>query len=339
MGRFPRSKRLVGVVAIVFVTSGCLWHTGPQTEVTYFGGAWPDAPDPAFAPLTSGSARVFTTNASFWGRKRNVPSFTITLPGGVQTGQLEDALPSLPDWATQGGASQTWAPSIRKVGSRYILMFSSERAGGNGQHCLGLATSTSLTGRFTPVHSFMYCGWSGWNYIDPQMFVDPSTSKVWLYFAKMKQVPAGQSSIQVQQMTANGLGLVGSPTTLLTFSRAMATPGLDPGSLGPKAVVENPAVVKDPYNGYDLLVSIGSYETPDSYHTLEIPCVFPNSPGSCLEAQGAEMATLRGRNPGGASLMRDDSPVGNWMAWHAGEVGSRRMYVSRTIALDPFGGL
>jgi hypothetical protein len=161
------------------------------------------------------------------------------------------------------------------------------------------------------------------------MFIDPTTSKVWLLFSDTWGGNGG-SQIMVQQMTSSGLSTIGSPTPLLTYSRAVsALGGLE---VGTNAVVENPAMVKDPHNFYDLIVSVGTWNQSSTYHTVQIPCVFAD--GGCLESKGGRLP-LTGANQGGASVMQDSTPENNWIAWHAGHLGGARpMYISRTTVVN-----
>ena len=322
-----RLAPLLGMVAILTL-SGCLSTIGTQKRVTSFQSA-----DPAFMPVYWGAAQVFSTNRwPAWGVRYHVPSYTLTIPGGQALSE-HDALPNLPSWtfdeADPTKDSETWAPTVRYIGGRYLLMFSnSSRNMPNHEMCIGAATSTSLAGTFSPT-SFQLCGPAGHQFIDPQLFVDPGTNRVYLLWSDQWGF-GGNSAIRARQLSSNGLGLVGGQYTLITYARTSVAAG--GGRTGSKAVVENPALVKDPYNNYDLLVSFGTWNEANSYSTIEIPCLAPT--GSCIESRGAPL-NLVGQNPGGASLMSDGSPNYNYMMWHAGlPDGQRYAYLSETTAVN-----
>jgi hypothetical protein len=90
--------------------------------------------------------------------------------------------------------------------------------------------------------------------------------------------------------------------------------------------VENPAIVADPYNGYDLVVSYGTWWEPN-YETIELGCALPY--GECapntyavLLSQGGNGNTGQGNSynsPGGMSFLFDGSPTGNVAVWHSYE--------------------
>lgn len=301
-----RGLVVLGVVPLIL--SACLVPTGTATRMPVaFEGA-----DPAAIAVWFGVAEVFTTNSWVnWGVWHHVPSYTYGVSNN-SVSNLHGALPTLPTWAVAnpagpGNKPYVWAPTVRYVNGRYLMLVGMSRA--NGSLCIGAATSTSPTGTFTPFNDVQWCdsnGGIGW--LDPQIFVDPTGGALRVYWS---QQWAGGSRIVTQQMTVSSAGRptrTGSIQTLVNFA--------DVASIGGSAVgvVENPAVVADPYNGFDLLVSVGDW-TNNSYRTVEVPCLAAN--GSCIPSRGGAIS-LGGNSQGGLSLSGDDARTGApWMVFHA----------------------
>ena len=194
-----------------------------------------------------------------------------------------------------------------------------------------------MVGPFTVVPTFKLCdSQSNVGMLDPQLYREGSDT--WLLWSRQWRSGSGGSEIVTQKLTANGLGLVGTrPYRLLTFDQANQA---SPATNGPNSYVENPALVKDPYNGYDLIVSIGDWKD-GSYRTVEVPCLTVT--GNCLPGEGDSISGLMGgtsvSSKGGGSLMYDFSPDGNILAFHGRPtgVGERYPYVQKTgsVNLNP----
>ncbi len=108
--------------------------------------------------------------------------------------------------------------------------------------------------------------------------------------------------------------LVGPASQLFTYSDAAA---LAPGPLGRNPYVENPAVVSDPYNGIDVTVSVGTWDTYGDYYSVEIPCETFSSSNECFPGSGGTFAGLS-QSTGGMSYVLDSSPTGNNAVWAYG---------------------
>lgn len=302
MGRV--SKAAVAALAATAVLSGCL---GVDTPVRVTGY---DAPDPAAAVVSPGVAQVYTTQANW----QNVPTFTWNPSSTAPvTGSTTDALPNVPAWVapTSTGFWNVWAPAVRKTSGAYTLHFSASRAG--GAMCIGAARSATAAGPFTAA-SGKWCdplGDDSAGQLDPYIFRDTDAS-VWAYWSRQRS-PNGNSEIMVQQLTFDAMNRIGTPKVLLRYSDV--TPYVS--NLGTSSFIENPAIVGDPYNGYNLLVSIGSWNQPGKYHTFELPCLQRND--QCLPSYGGvlPLAASGSTNTGGASLLTDASPDGNYLVYHA----------------------
>jgi hypothetical protein len=210
-----------------------------------------------------------------------------------------------------------------------MLLFSNSKNSGNHEMCIGAAQSPNLGTAFTPIHTWQMCGPAGHQYIDPYLFVD-SSGAVFLFWADQWGAGGGSRILSIQ-MTSDGLGwLPGAPIReVMNYSRALAASG--GVAMGGNAYIENPAVVKDPHNNYNLLVSMGTWNGPNTYWTVEVACLQVD--GTCLEGRGGVL-NLSGQNAGGASIMNDNTPAGNWLFWHGGPVGARVTWASETVAVN-----
>src|SRR3954470_11379047 len=97
-----------------------------------------DFPDP-FVYNDNGTYVAYATNA-------NGPNIQIVTSTDLRTWVLHrDALPSLPSWATPG---KTWAPSIVKAGTQYVLYYTARHRTG-GINCIGRAHGPTPVGPFS----------------------------------------------------------------------------------------------------------------------------------------------------------------------------------------------
>jgi hypothetical protein len=257
-----------------------------------------DWADPAAVPIGDGHAEVFT-GRNFFG---NVPAWQTDLRSGGQVG-LHDALPTLPSW-TNGNL--VWAPSVRKLDGRYVMYYSASRAG--GANCIGMATAAAADVAFTPVEVH-WCGGVDAGFLDPYVFIDPAGTPFLLLSVQVG--PGGGSFIASQQLSGDGLGFRGPSRILMTFGDARSMAG--DGPLGSSAFVENPAVVADPFNTYDVMASVGTWNEPGAYTGVEEACFGIAPQGSpCVPARGGRFVVDGGYRPGSLSMLHDSGPDGNY---------------------------
>ena len=332
-----RARVRLGTVGIAILCgtllSSCLVTQAPAKIYRWNG------PDPAVVKMSSTTARVYTTNAKIgpYNVDANVPTFAWNYASGSPLGSptWTDALKNQnrPAWVRKNpndAKAFVWAPTVRRVGGRYLMMFSASRV--DGSACIGAATSSDGV-NFSGA-SLQWCDPDpAYGWLDPDLFIDPAGG-VHLYWSRQRSAGGG-SWIMYQQLSSDGMVRMGSPRTLFSYSDvARQIPGT---ALGAKPYVENPAVVKDPYDGYTILVSVGSWgDSGSTYHTFELPCRARND--YCVPANGGilPLAGAGRRNAGGASLMTDDSPDGNQVVFHAhGATGADRLvWAAKTEALN-----
>jgi hypothetical protein len=95
------------------------------------------------------------------------------------------------------------------------------------------------------------------------------------------------------------------------------------GSLGSSSFLENPAFAIDQYNGYDLLVSMGTWNKPGSYKEIEMACIGRN--GTCVPSRGGVINLAPPgsvTNAAGASFMSDDGRSGALTVFHGSPSGA-----------------
>jgi len=185
--------------------------TEPGTEVLAGPLDWGDP-----AIVTSGTTYyLYSSQPLPW---VNVPVETGT--GGGTWGPVEDALPVLPAWAQSGA---TWSPEVHRFGTRWVLYFAARIRGTDpAVHCIGDAVADSPTGPFLAAAAPFVCQLSLGGSIDPRVYVSPSGSPTLVWKSDNNSDPAkyGHPTIWTQNLSADGLGLLGSPTPIFAPDRA-----------------------------------------------------------------------------------------------------------------------
>jgi beta-xylosidase len=216
-----------------------------------------------------------------------------------------DALPGLPEWAAWG---RTWAPGVARLGARYLLFFTALHHLA-GRQCIGVATSGSATGPFTPAGPDpLVCQTQLGGSIDPYPFVDASGVAFLLWKSDGNAI--GQAStLFAQPLTPDGLALAGEPVALLSSDADWEQP-----------LIENPALVAAG-GSYTLMYSGGLWESAGyaiGYATCDSPlgpCTKVTFDRPLLESAGDQAG------PGGACLVT--GPAGDqWLAYHAWTPGA-----------------
>jgi hypothetical protein len=238
------------------------------------------------------------------------------------------ALPVIPEWEQVN--TQT-SPGVFFWGGQWLMYYDAAQyghAGDTGYNCLAVATDPSLNTSdpvFTdnsPTPLLCQPGLGG--AIDPSPFIDPVTGQAYLDWKSNDGGSSQPAQLWSQQLSANGLSLVGSPQLLLTQNT---------GTFPWETTVENPNMV-DVGGTYFLMFSTGAYNSA-SYSQTYAECAGPNGP--CIQSQSAPLLsnTATAAGPGGGSLFQD--AAGNWYlgyaAWQPGCTdyscgGARRLFVA-----------
>jgi beta-xylosidase len=233
---------------------------GPA-RVVYDG----DLGDPFVLPVTSGGhvVRFVAFGTGDWPAR--VPTASSTDLSTWQEGP--DALPDLPPWAAPDpGHSLSWAPAALETGDGFVLYVSLPDAR-SGQQCIGAAVSPVPEGPFHGVGDGpLLCQHDLGGSIDPAVVLDRA-GRLHLLWKNDGTAAGVPNSLWQQELTADGLGLVGTAHRLLTAGR--------PWQGG---IVEGPAVIPATKGGWWLFYSGNSFDKPEyatglAYcPTLEDPC-------------------------------------------------------------------
>ena len=121
-----------------------------------------DNADPAVL-VAGGKTYLFGSTNNVKLPVREITSFGASLASS-QTAWAQgarDAMPTRPAWV-DAGEREIWAPSVTKVGTKYVLYFAGRRAGANNDEnndqCIGRAVANSPMGPYVPGTSPIYCG-------------------------------------------------------------------------------------------------------------------------------------------------------------------------------------
>ncbi len=164
-----------------------------------------DAADP-FVVVDDGQARLFTTNNA----AGNVPVATGTGADGADGVEVSDALPVLPAWAAPGF---TWAPAVTSTDGGWVLAFTA-RHQASGRQCIGVATSTTIDGPYTPHAEPLVCEVYRGGSIDPS-FVAGVDGERWLLYKDDGNCCGLPTTIYAVPLTAGGTAIAGPPADLL----------------------------------------------------------------------------------------------------------------------------
>jgi len=221
-----------------------------------------------------------------------------------------------PAWA----ASDFWAPELHKVGNQYVAYFSARH--NNGIFAIGAAVSATPGGPYKgQPQPLLQTGTPG--VIDAHFFRSPTGNNFLLWKPDSNAI-GQQTSIRIQPLSADGLSLTGSATTLLVNDRAWE------GN-----VIEGAWMI---YEGgfYYLFYSANGYAST----AYAVGVARATSPTGPFTKAANPILVTRGAwaGPGHGSVVR--GPRGDWVhvyhAWQAGNVGQSpgRLVLVDRIAFD-----
>jgi hypothetical protein len=279
-GRRPRRSRPRAVAvagALVVALAGAVIVATRHGEAT---GAMPRPPvlgpahdvydgdlgDPFVLPVTAGGKAVVSFVAFGTG---DWPARVPTAHSADLTTWQEgpDALPQLPGWAgSDPKNSLSWAPAAIETAHGYVLYVSLPDAR-SGQQCIAATASPVPDGPYRGVGDGpLLCQHELGGSIDPSVVRDRAGHLHMLWKNDGNSVGA-RSGLWEQQLTPDGLGLVGAAHQLLTADLAWQG-----------GIVEEPAVIPADNGGWWLFYSGNFFDRPEyatglAYcRTLEGPC-------------------------------------------------------------------
>jgi arabinan endo-1,5-alpha-L-arabinosidase len=216
--------------------------------------------------------------------------------------ERRDALPVLPAWASTG---RTWAPDVSTRADGTWVMYVTALHTDSGRQCIGVATSATADGTFTPADDEpLVCPVDEGGAIDASTFTDVDGGKYLLW--KTDGNCCGLDTwIEIARLSDDGLALASEPTRLLRQDQEWE------GDL-----VEAPTLVRND-DTYVLLYSANSYGG-DAYAIGEAQSSallgpYTKRPDPILTTPRSG-GSLRG--PGGQDVIRtDDGDVLTFHAW------------------------
>ena len=279
-----------------------------------------DFPDPDLVIDGSGTWFAFATGGGWFtsGPSINIPLATSDDRGATWT-LVGEALPEVGTWASH---FLTWAPALINVDGSWVMYYAAPDAA-TGLHCIGRATSATLFGPFVDAHPApIVCQPELGGSIDPEPFRDAGGA-LRLMWKNDGNAIAAASFIWTQPLTADGMGLAGSPTRLLGVTLSWEEP-----------IIEHPsAIVAD--DALWVLYSAGRGYWDSRYSTGVARCELPVGPCSraptpLIEAESSN--DLIG--PGGAHAASE--PTGSrWMLHHGwNPTRTERWLYRRPLAID-----
>ena len=166
-------------------------------------------PDPFVLP-DGGGYYAYATN----GDGVNVPTLHST---DLQSWRaLPDAMPKLARWV-RPEVPHVWAPEVVKLGERYVLYYTAHDLASDRQ-CVGAAVADSPAGPFVDNAARpLVCQAELGGTIDASPFLDKG--RLYLYFKSDGNCCQMPTHIFAQELSPDGLAVVGQPTRLLTNGR------------------------------------------------------------------------------------------------------------------------
>ena len=273
-----------------------------------------DFPDPGIINV-GGTYYAYATNSG----GKNIQAATSA--DLVNWTMLPDALPSLPIWAGIEFGN-VWAPEVLPLGDRYVLYYVA-RLKDTKTQCIGVATGDKPQGPFTDTNDKPFiCQLDSGGSIDPSPFRDGD--KLYLYWKNDGNCCGGITYIYVQELSPDGLTLLGEPVRLVSNDTRWEGP-----------VVEAPTMCKQD-DSYYLFFSGNAYNTINyavGYATCESaigPC--KDAPENPILKSNLEKPPALG--PGHQTVVLDKDGE-TWLVYHVwavpvgGEFEKRYMWLDR----------
>lgn len=273
-----------------------------------------DFPDPYILPVED-SYYAYATNA--YGKNVQVSRSDDLVSWDLS----KDAMPTLASWVRLN-RPDVWAPEVMRVGENYLLYYTA-RDETSGKQCLGVAISDAPEGKFRDMNDQPFiCQTDEGGSIDAHPFLNEDGT-LYLYWKNDGNAVGMATYIYAQEMTPDGLGLVGEPVRLIRND--MAWEG---------GVIEAPTMWERDGNYY-LFFSANSYaglEYAVGYATCDTPI------GPCEDAPenpilASRMTESLVIGPGHQTIVEDEEGQ-TWLVYHVWQVTGGLRGNSRFMWLD-----
>lgn len=117
----------------------------------------------------------------------------------------DDALPTLPAWASRG---RTWAPEVSMIGGRYVMYFTAQDWA-SGRQCIGVAVASRPEGPYdSPAAKPLVCPTDEGGAIDATTFIDDDGS-AWLVYKTDGNCCRLPTRIMLVRLSSDGTALTG----------------------------------------------------------------------------------------------------------------------------------
>jgi hypothetical protein len=265
----------------------------------------PNMADPAVY-VENGTTYVYATT-----NFRRVPVVPLTDVDRVYTsGELysmtTNAMPGQAAWAA---TAEVWAPTVAKIGNRYVMFFAAHRSNPvvpQQDQCVGRAFASSPLGPFVPDAAPITCGNDGVHgALDPSVFTAPDGNAFLLV-----AMAGSQTNIWSFPLDINA-DLSGPSSGMVVMNQPWH-----------EWFLENPAMYWDGTN-YLLAYSVGHWDS-GSYRTGLARCATPTGP--CTDrSDGPWLSSTGGREgPGGLEFFvgSDGVPRVVFHSYAAGDIGT-----------------
>ncbi len=272
-------------------------------------------PDPFILPA-GGAYYAYATNSP----TENIPTYWSSDLTTWTAGP--DALPTLPRWAIGSGFLRlTWAPSVMRRGSGYILYYAAgDKA--SDLECISRAEGSSPLGPYTDTSARpLVCQTSLGGDIDPNVFIARG-GKTYLLWKSNGNCCGKRTELWSQQLGADGTSLVGRPVPLLVDDQAWQA-----------GIIEGPSMIQEGSLFY-LFFSGNAWDTAN-YAVGYAVCSSPQGP--CAEPLDHSLYASKGltAGPGGARRFTPfhGQLLMSYAAWSRGRVAVDGG--ARSMRLDP----
>ncbi len=276
-----------------------------------------DAPNP-FVLWDNGHYYLYSSQWGFFDPNLPVRESDVRNRWGAPT----DSMPKLAAWVQPG---YTWAPDVHKINNVYVMWYTAWLVGRTPiTECIGVASSPSPTGPFTGAPQPSICQLNRNGSIDPRTFID-SSGTMWLYWKSDDNADVNgtsKSSIYVQQLSQDGMHLIGKVTDILDADQPWEG-----------RIVEAPDMVQAA-GRYWLFYSANWFNQP--YYGIGVAeSASPTGPCTKPYDHAWLGSNKQGQGPGEESLFTD--PQGTWIVYSPWRVVYPATNTPRPVAMARVG--
>ncbi len=312
--RRPRLVFLVAAAAalVVLAAAGAFIVRANSTPAYRNPVVDHDAPDPAIMKAGDGFYYAYTTQSG-WPTLLQIPA--LRSRDLIHWKLVGDVFPENADWVTV----DVWAPHATRIGNDYLLFYAA-RQYGRGGFAIGVAKSSSPTGPFKDKGMPLIRD-RGFVAIDPFAISAPDGNN-YIYWG------SDSDPIRVQELSPDGMSVVGKPKAVLYPSEENEYEGLVEGAW----VVYRNGNYYLMYSGDACCEPETPSDPPPHYAVMVARSKSPLGPFTKYEGNPILESSEEFYAPGHNGTIRDREGR-DWMVYHAFERGD--ITNVRKLLLDP----